>query len=98
RFLAMFSNRAWFSTVRDYGDWWAVRDSAVMTVVADDATMRRLQLTVNGTIAGLTLQLPAGWHYQSGLTGTTQQDTNLIAGEFTRTAELLFSVDVQGTP
>ncbi|MES2606223.1 MAG: polysaccharide deacetylase family protein [Pseudomonadota bacterium] len=97
RFLTMFSNRAWFSTVRDFGDWWTVRDSAVMTVQPDTATTRRLQLTVSGTMAGLTLQLPAGWHYQSGLAGTTQQDSNLIAGEFTGTAELLFSVDVQGT-
>ncbi len=93
RYLELFAKRAWFSTVQAYGDWWAVRDSVQTAVSAESASSRRVRLTAVGTIDGLTLQIPAHWHYQSGLAGTTQQDAQLILGKFTDKAEVVFDLD-----
>ncbi len=93
RYLELFSKRAWFDTVQGYGQWWEARDSVQTAVNAVAAGSRRVTLTLKGTIDGLTLQIPAGWHYQSGLDGTTQQDASVILGIFTDKAELMFTLD-----
>ncbi len=93
RYLELFGQRGWFSTLAAYGDWWSTRDSAVVAVAADAANSRRLKLTVTGTLDGLALQVQDGWHYQSGLDGTTQQDAHVVLGKFTDQTELLFAVD-----
>jgi len=79
--------------VQGYGQWWEARDSVQTAVNAVAAGSRRVTLTLKGTIDGLTLQIPAGWHYQSGLDGTTQQDASVILGIFTDKAELMFALD-----
>jgi len=92
RYLERFGQRGWFDTLENFGDWWTVRDSAITTITADSANTRRLTLTVQGTIAGLTLQVPTSWHYLSGLDGTAQQQVNVVLGKFTDKAELLFTI------
>jgi peptidoglycan/xylan/chitin deacetylase (PgdA/CDA1 family) len=92
RYLERFGQRGWFGTLENFGDWWTVRDSAITTITADSANSRRVTVAVQGTIAGLTLQVPAGWHYQSGLDGTTQQDAHVVLGKFTDKAELVFAI------
>jgi len=93
-FITEFSNRAWFSTVRDFGNWWAVRDSAVISVESLDTDRRRVVLDVDGTIEGLGIQIPSNWTYISGLDGTMQRDDVLELGEFSSSAELDFNVEL----
>lgn len=93
-FITEFSNRAWFSTVRDFGNWWAVRDSAVISVESLDTDRRRVVLDVDGTIEGLGIRIPSNWTYISGLDGTMQRDDVLELGEFSSSAELDFNVEL----
>ncbi len=92
RYIERFSDRAWFSTVSAFGAWWAARDSVRMAVTTDSDGTKRLTLAAQGTLDGLTLHVPAGWRYRAGLAGTQQQDTYVVAGEFSGEAELLFDV------
>lgn len=93
-FISEFRDRAWFSTVREFGSWWAVRDSTTVSIESIDADTRRVQLDIDGTIAGLGLRIPSNWTYISGLDGTMQQDDVLELGEFSNSAELEFSVGI----
>lgn len=86
RFIAEFKDRAWFSTVGNYGQWWQARESVALAVVASTPQQRRLTLTANGDIGGLTLLLPAGWRYSGGVDGSSQQGERLTLGEFTGNA------------
>ncbi len=92
RYIEQFRERAWFSTVAAFGSWWAARDSVRMTVTTASAGTKRLVLAADGTLEGLTLEVPSGWTYRSGLPGTTQQDAHVVLAETTGEAELLFDV------
>jgi hypothetical protein len=59
-------NQAWFGSLREFGNWWTARDQVRLTVDNAGAT-RVLTLDVPQPIDGLSLQLPTGWHYESGL-------------------------------
>ena len=92
RFIAEFKERAWFGTVAQFGDWWAVRDSAIIQLETVNADTRRLLITSDGEIDGLSIRLPQGWAYQEGLEGSQQQDDVLVLGPFENNAQVLFSV------
>lgn len=87
-YIAAFRDTAWFGTVSGYGDWWAQRESIALEVTAPDPDHRVLQLQVAQAIAGLTLELPAGWQFSSGPAGTVQQGTLLSVGAFTGNTEI----------
>ncbi|MGJ8689746.1 MAG: polysaccharide deacetylase family protein [Gammaproteobacteria bacterium] len=92
RFIAEFKERAWFGTVAQFGDWWAVRDSAIIQLETVNADTRRLLITTDGEIDGLSIRLPKGWAYQEGLAGSQQQGDVLVLGPFENNAQVLFSV------
>lgn len=93
RYLAYFQDRAWFDTVSSYGDWWRARESVDMALVpADDAT-HELELSVDGSIDGLTLTIPEGWRYEFGVDGTRQSGRTLVLGPVTDSARLRFSTE-----
>ncbi|MCW5797066.1 MAG: hypothetical protein KIT40_01080 [Nitrospira sp.] len=68
---------AWFGSVREFGRWWAARNR-VEVDVARDPTAMRVTLKVPVSVAGLTLEVPAGWEVaRSGnsLRGVEQHGT-----------------------
>lgn len=90
QYLETFQDRAWFDTVRGFGDWWLARESIVTDVIQEAGGRYRLILEVNGSIDGLTLSIPPNWKYVSGLNGTLQEDSHVVLGEFQNRAELIF--------
>lgn len=91
-FVAEFKDRAWFSTIAEFGDWWTVRDSAVIAVETVDGQSKSVKITINGEIDGLSIRVPSNWTYTTGLEGSQQQDDVIILGSFEGRAQLLFSV------
>jgi len=87
-YIAAFRDTAWFGTVSGYGEWWAQRESVALQVAAPAADSRTLQLQVADSIAGLTLELPAGWQFSSGPAGTLQQGVLLSVGAFSGSTEI----------
>jgi len=90
RFIAEFKDRAWFGTVSQFGDWWAVRDSAIVEVIEVDASTMRVQVTTEGAIDGLSIRVPNGWQFQTGPAGSQQQGDVLILGPFTNQTQTTF--------
>ncbi|MBA4151197.1 MAG: hypothetical protein C0509_01435, partial [Acinetobacter sp.] len=91
RYIEHFKDQALFETVSGFGNWWSVRDSAVINTRKLSSGIKQLEITVDGSIDGLTLQTPPDWQYQSGLEGTLQpQSGQLIMGPFTNNATLVF--------
>lgn len=91
-FVAEFKDRAWFGTVAGFGQWWTVRDSAILLVESVDEQSRRVQITTHGEIDGLSIRVPSNWTYSGGLEGSQQQDDVLVLGAFVGHTQLLFSV------
>ena len=80
-----------FSTVDDFGDWWAARDALEFDVITTGAN-RQLRLSSNQMLRGLTLELPAGWRYAGGLDGSRQVDNRLVLAPFTGDVSLQIQV------
>lgn len=91
-FVERFKDEAWFSTMRDFGTWWAARDSVSYTLTNSTAQTRTLSLQVVGSIDGLTLQIPDNWQYQQGPEGSVQQDNRLVLGFFTGSTQVRFNI------
>jgi hypothetical protein len=53
---------AWFGTVAAFGHWWAARDAVRCDVSTADG-ITTVHLVAPQPIDGLTLDLPAAWHY-----------------------------------
>ena len=90
QFIERFKDEAWFTTVRDFGDWWSVRDTASLAVEDSGAGERKITINIEGSIDGLTLEVPASWRLEAGPVGSEQQATRVIIGEFSELAELTF--------
>lgn len=89
RYIAAVRERAWFGTVSGYGDWWRQRDSASLQWQDAAAPQPRLRISVDGTVDGLTLQLPTGWRALQMPPGSVQNGDWLSLGAFTRDTEVL---------
>lgn len=92
RFIAEFKERAWFGTVAQFGHWWAVRDSAVVEVETVNTQTKRVLITTDGAIDGLSIRIPKDWTYEQGLEGSQQQGDVLVLGPFEDIAQILFSL------
>lgn len=60
--------RAWFGTVSEFGAWWSARDQVELDIVpaeGPDGTLH-VHLQAPQPVAGLTLQLPPGYHPAAG--------------------------------
>ncbi len=91
QFVAEFRDRAWFGTIAQFGEWWAVRDSAVVSVDTLATGHKRLRVAIRGAISGLSIRVPDQWVYQSGLADTRQDGPVVILGAFSEDAQLIFS-------
>jgi hypothetical protein len=92
-YIGALREEGWFGTMREYGDWWRVRESASLEVLDAGGTTRRIRLNVGGRIDGLTLELPEGWRVVSAPDGFRQTDRLLILEAFEGAVEIL--VDTQ---
>jgi len=64
RLVEALRQRAWFGTLREFGEFWAARDR--VTVDVDRQARRvRVELVAPEPVAGLTLPLPAGYRVAS---------------------------------
>lgn len=88
-----FRNTAWFGALGEFGQWWAARNQVTWSITQSAPDSRRLQITAPESISGLTLELPPGWHYDSGLAGTRQENHLLILGMLSGNTTLNFSIN-----
>jgi hypothetical protein len=65
-FIEAVKDYAWFGSVSDFGGWWAARDK-VEVDVSSGLHQAVVTLEIPERIRGLTLQVPAGLTYVSGL-------------------------------
>lgn len=91
-YIAALHDTAWFDTVGNYGKWWAARDTVAVNVTEAPDGERSVRVSVDGSIEGLTLELPEGWTYLRGLDGSRQQDRLLTLGSLSGMATLEFEV------
>ncbi len=92
QFVAAMADDAHFSSVSDFGDWWAARDALGMELNSPTANSRQLRLQTEQMPAGLTLQLPENWRYESGLNGSRQSGSRLILPSFSGVVVLRFVI------
>ena len=59
-FVAAVKEFSWFSSVSQFGDWWAARNK-VEADVAADGRWRIVSLEIPVPLAGLTLRVPKSW-------------------------------------
>lgn len=91
QFIDAFRDTAWFGTVGNYGKWWAARETVGIDITeAADGGARVARVSVNGSIEGLTLELPDGWTYVRGLDGSQQKGRLLALGSLSGEAVLEF--------
>lgn len=95
RYLTRYRDSAWFDTVAGYGDWWAAREAVVTDILDTTGSNRQLRITTPRAIEGLTLQLPPGWQYRAGPTGTQQQGDQVILSHIDGRVELTFEIVAQ---
>jgi peptidoglycan/xylan/chitin deacetylase (PgdA/CDA1 family) len=92
-YIAAFRDTAWFGTVSGFGQWWEARDSvAIAVTAATDDQPATVRVSVDGSIDGLTLELPEGWTYLNlnGPAGSRQQGRLMSLGEFSGETVLQF--------
>ncbi|MES2701254.1 MAG: polysaccharide deacetylase family protein [Bacteroidota bacterium] len=79
--IGLYKDKAWVSTIGDFGDWWRGRNAVKLSVVIAGGAHR---LTVTGptlqTVKGLTLQVPAGWRLVPA-DGVSQQGNAIVINE-----------------
>jgi peptidoglycan/xylan/chitin deacetylase (PgdA/CDA1 family) len=93
QFVEEFRERAWFSTVSLFGNWWRLRDSTVVDVEELSPQTRRLSVAVEGTIEGLGLWLPENWRLEGEEPGVSQAGDVLVFERITGSRELVLQVD-----
>jgi len=92
RFIAEFKERAWFSTVSEFGQWWRVRDSAVIEVQQITPELKKLSVQVDGTIAGLSLRVPDSWQLEDPVTDVRQVNNVLVIDRLTDSTVISISL------
>jgi hypothetical protein len=68
RFVEALRQRAWFGTLREFGEFWAAHDQVSVDVEHQGASVR-LTLNAPSRVQGLTLLLPTGYRVVSGEPG-----------------------------
>ena len=64
RLVEALGERAWFGTLREFGEFWAARDRASVDVVRTGSKLL-VALAAPSPVAGLSLRLPAGYRVVS---------------------------------
>lgn len=79
QFISGVKDYAWFSTVKDFGGWWAARNK-VTVGVAQQGSERVVTLEVPEPMAGLTIKIPPRWVLRQSATETNciQENESVI--------------------
>jgi len=94
-YIGALRDEAWFGTMREYGDWWRVRESASLELIEAGVGTQRLRLSIDGRIDGLTLELPDRWSMISAPDGSVQTGRLLTLGSFEGAVDILFDTSQQ---
>ena len=91
KLVAALRPRAWFGTLREFGDFWAARDKVAVDVERLGKQIR-LVLAAPQRVVGLALRVPAGYRVASvepGGLAFTQTDELVVVAELSGSAMLL---------
>lgn len=84
RFVAALRDRAWFGSLRQFGDWWVARDGIIWRV-RRDGTRRMLELQIPRPIEGIVLELPSHFRLTGSppgaLTATAEAGSSITLGK-----------------
>ena len=99
-FVGATKKRAWYGSVREYGNWWRARDSVRLEIVGDSrkrgsrplslSSTRTLSISTAEPISKLTVEVPAAWRLQSAA-GATQKGNRVILDTVTSEQVLTFT-------
>ena len=64
RLVESLHQRAWFGSIREFGEFWAARDHVSVDIEHKDS-QTRVSLNAPVQVAGLTLHLPVGYRVVS---------------------------------
>ncbi|MBT8147050.1 MAG: polysaccharide deacetylase family protein, partial [Gammaproteobacteria bacterium] len=87
-FIEEFKDRAWFSTVSRFGDWWRIRDSVQINVHDHAAGLKEVKVKADGTIEGLSLRIPVSWQLEGSVDGVRQIKDVLIFDQISGATEI----------
>lgn len=91
-FVDEFADSAHFTTVGDFGDWWAARDGVEWQISKPSQSERVVRISTEQTITGLTLNLPPQWRLRGNTTVFSQDGRRLVLPTFSGTIELHFGI------
>ncbi len=92
RFVEAFRDRAWFSTLGDFGEWWRARDEVTLEVVRESDDRRLLILEAPFELEGLTLQVPERWQLVHSPVAARQEGTAVVVEALSGVTRLPFHV------
>ena len=69
-------DKAWISTVRDFGKWWALRNDLIVKVT--DSNVVTITNPSADAIEGVALQVPIGWKLYDGQNAYQENHTAII--------------------
>jgi len=84
RFVAGVRDFSWFGSMDTYGKWWELRN-AIQIDVQRDARRGVITLQAPGEFAGIALDVPANWKFESATPGAARAVPNgnrlVVAGD-----------------
>ncbi len=87
-------DRAWFGSLREFGDWWTARDRVVWSVTGS-GTRRQLRLEAPQPVGNLALQVPQNYRFvgsSPALTVEQRPDRTLVVKQIAGRVTLEFDV------
>lgn len=77
--IGQLKNKAWVTTIGDFGYWWLGRNMVQLTVISDEQTHVVTVKNKSGQIInGLTLHVPENWHLLSKNSNEQQTSTAIV--------------------
>lgn len=76
KYIETFRDTSWFSTLKEFGGWWAARDN-IQIMVEDKGTQRIVHIFAPQAIKGLTIEVPPNWHYRASYPEHILYNTNI---------------------
>lgn len=95
KFVEALRSRAWFGTLREFGQWWETRDHLALDVEGE-GNLRAVNVILPRSISGLTLIVPEGWHFQTQDPQDRQEGQRVILGPREGRSTLWFQVVAPG--
>ncbi|MAA77849.1 MAG: hypothetical protein CL916_01210 [Deltaproteobacteria bacterium] len=78
RFIETFKDRAWFTHLSEYGQWWRARNSIHIDVEEPNPNVRILIVESDDEIEGLSLKVPINWNLDDEQAKVDQSEHNVL--------------------